>query len=96
MKMLKPDPSFEEKIICFLGGEPEQAFVDALNNLVRSYYTRGRSDATKGKTPAKDKCFVFLGKLVHPDDEDADMADAFSAYMKRCYMDGYEAGRSAI
>lgn len=94
MNMLKSDPSFEEKIICFCGGEPEQSFINALNNLVRSYSAWGRADAIKGNPPVKNDCFVFFGKLVFPDD--ADMADAMSDYMNRCYMDGYEAGRAAI
>lgn len=90
MKLLKSNPDYEKKLVNWYGEEPAQEFVDAVDRVATTYEMCGRADRARGDQVAKQSCFLALGKLCFPDDEDADMAAATAEYMKECYMIGYE------
>lgn len=93
MNLVKPDAVFEAKLMEWAGQEPEPEFVVLLNSVERMHEAWGREDARRGQNPVSDGALKFIGALCS--EENAEMADAMTEHLKKCYMDGYREGGAA-
>lgn len=93
--MQKNKLNFQEKFKAWCGGKIPSELMEKTKAIEKTYQKWGRADADRGRKPSQYERFMTLGKLVFPDCEDADMAEALAAHMRICYLDGYKNGGAA-